>query len=185
MTPYEILQISTHATEAEIKGAYRRLAKALHPDSGDPGDVERFRQVQEAYETLSSPERRRAYDAAQRVPVSFVGGFTETVAPFRRGFEEIRAPGPEPSAHIDIVLSEAEAGRGGSVVLEVPVEAPCRRCDGRRFDFFGGCPSCAGTGRERGFERVAFAIPRGVEDGELVLARRRDGASVRARIRVR
>jgi len=185
MTPYEILQVSTDATEAEIKGAFRRLAKALHPDSGDPGDVERFRQVQQAYDTLSSPERRRAYDASQRAPVSFVGGFTETVPPFRRGFEEVRTPRPEPSAHLDIVLSEGEARRGGSAVLEVPVEAACSRCGGRAFDFFGSCPSCAGSGRRRLFERLVFVLPPGVEDGELVTARRRDGGRVRARVRVR
>lgn len=185
MTPYEILQVSPDATEAEIKRAFRRLAKALHPDSGNPGDVERFRRVQEAYETLSSPERRRAYDASSSVPVSFVGGFTETMRPSRRGFEEVRRPRPEPSAHLDIVLSEAEARRGGSAVLEVPLEATCLRCGGRAFDFFGACPRCAGTGRERRYERVVFDLPSGVEDGELVAGRAREGGSLRARVRVR
>lgn len=61
---YEILGVSRDATEKEIKQAYRRLVRRYHPDL-NPGDEqagERFKEVQEAYEVLSDPEKRQLYD---------------------------------------------------------------------------------------------------------------------------
>jgi curved DNA-binding protein len=89
---YELLGVSAGASDSEIKAAYRRLALQFHPDSGRPGDVERFREIQEAYETLSDPERRRTYDSARshRIPVSWTGGFEEPLAPFREVFARPR-----------------------------------------------------------------------------------------------
>src|SRR5512134_1580708 len=67
MDLYIVLGLAHGATEAEIKRAYRRLARRFHPDI-NPGDREaeaRFRQVLDAYETLMDPDRRRRYDAGQ------------------------------------------------------------------------------------------------------------------------
>jgi curved DNA-binding protein CbpA len=58
--PYELLGIPREAGDAEIKAAYRRLAKSAHPDSG--GDVDSFAQVKCAYELLKDPIRRKVYD---------------------------------------------------------------------------------------------------------------------------
>src|SRR5919107_3136616 len=62
---YEVLGVGRHADEAEIKKAFRRLARALHPDANpdDPTAEERFKEAAEAYEVLSDAERRRLYDA--------------------------------------------------------------------------------------------------------------------------
>ena len=63
-TYYEVLGVARDATAEQIKTAYRRLAKELHPDhhAGDVAKEQRFKVVTAAYEVLSDPERRRAYD---------------------------------------------------------------------------------------------------------------------------
>ncbi len=61
---YKVLGIDRGATEAEIRDAYRRRARETHPDVG--GDAAEFQAVQAAYETLSDPSRRRAYDRTGR-----------------------------------------------------------------------------------------------------------------------
>ena len=62
---YDVLGVGRGASEAEVKKAFRRLARELHPDvnNHDPGAEEKFKAAAEAYEVLSDPERRRVYDA--------------------------------------------------------------------------------------------------------------------------
>lgn len=60
---YETLQLSSSADADTVERVYRLLAKRYHPDNDRSGDVERFNQVREAYETLSDPDRRASYDA--------------------------------------------------------------------------------------------------------------------------
>ena len=70
---YETLGVPEGATPGEIKRAYRRIAFELHPDVGERPDAERFREVHEAYEVLSNPNRRRLYDikfSSQRQPLT-------------------------------------------------------------------------------------------------------------------
>lgn len=66
--PYEVLGIGTDATGADITRAYRRLARAVHPDSrpGDPAAAAEFQAVLDAYGLLSDPARRAAYDHQHR-----------------------------------------------------------------------------------------------------------------------
>jgi curved DNA-binding protein len=59
---YEVLQLSPNASGETIERVYRLLAKRYHPDNGGTGDVDRFTQVQTAFELLSDPVRRAAYD---------------------------------------------------------------------------------------------------------------------------
>src|SRR5438045_576481 len=61
---YRILEVASNATSAEIKAAYRRLAKIFHPDknSGNPAAEEKFKQIKDAYENLINPLRRKKYD---------------------------------------------------------------------------------------------------------------------------
>jgi len=180
---YEVLGLSPGASESEIKAAYRRLARAFHPDSGQPGDVASFREVQEAYDTLSDEEKRRRYDneTSHSVPVSWTGGFDEPLPPFRE--VSPRAPREAP-APLDIVLNEQEAARGGEVVLDIASDADCPECAGTGFGFYGWCPACRGEGVVRVRERIRFRVPKGADSGDEVLARASSGASVRARIRV-
>jgi len=66
-THYEVLQVGPGAADADIKSAYKRLAKATHPDANprDPLAHAKFIRVQEAYEVLSDPVRRASYDRLQ------------------------------------------------------------------------------------------------------------------------
>ena len=66
--PYDVLGVSRQASAREISRAYRRAARATHPDSqpDDPSAAERFRDLTAAYEILGDPERRAAYDRANR-----------------------------------------------------------------------------------------------------------------------
>jgi curved DNA-binding protein CbpA len=61
---YEVLQLSPRATADMVERVYRFLAKRYHPDNLETGDPEHFAQVHEAYEVLSNPERRAAYDVS-------------------------------------------------------------------------------------------------------------------------
>jgi curved DNA-binding protein CbpA len=59
---YEVLQLSPNASTETVERVYRMLAKRYHPDNQDTGDAARFAEVQNAYETLSAPSARAAYD---------------------------------------------------------------------------------------------------------------------------
>src|SRR5688500_5247715 len=83
---YELLGVDSRASQEDIKRAYRRLARQLHPDAnpGDPEAEARFKEVAQAYEVLSDPERRQRYDmygpeaagaaAGAGDPFGFAGG---------------------------------------------------------------------------------------------------------------
>jgi DnaJ-class molecular chaperone len=180
MDHYLTLGVLRHASEAEIKKAYRALVKEVHPDSGNPGDIRRFHAIQEAYEVLSDETQRRAYDIGGS-PVSWTGGFEQPLTPFR----ELR-PRPAPtSAHLDIVLSRHEALRGGEVVLEASHERTCDRCAGKGLDFFGWCSECRGEGWLQTRERIRFRVKPGLTHGDTVTSRASDGRLIRAQIRIK
>jgi curved DNA-binding protein CbpA len=63
---YEVLQISANAEPETVHRVYRLLAQRFHPDNGETGNETRFREITEAYEVLSSPERRAQYDVVHQ-----------------------------------------------------------------------------------------------------------------------
>src|ERR687886_1357516 len=71
---YKALGVSETASEAEIRRAYRKLAKQYHPDA-HPGSEDRFKEVSAAYEVLSDPGKRKEYDEVRRLGPMAAGGF--------------------------------------------------------------------------------------------------------------
>src|SRR4051794_24073430 len=88
---YEVLGVERGAGDAEIKRAFRKLAQQWHPDvSTDPGAQERFKEINEAYQVLSDPQRRQAYDMFGRAGVGGgEGGFGAGAAQGFGGFSDI------------------------------------------------------------------------------------------------
>lgn len=151
---YKILGVPRNATQEEIKRAYRKLARKYHPDvSKEPDAEEKFKEIQEAYEVLKDPEKRKLYDQLGphwkhgqefRPPPGFeerFGGFagftTEELGGFsdffellfgpgfrRGGFGPFRARGEDIEAEIAISLEEAYRGTIVPVALEVPEVDP-------------------------------------------------------------
>ena len=85
--PYRTLDVSKDASDAEIKRAYRKLARQYHPDR-NPGDAaaeERFKSIQSAYDKIGTAEGRREYDEQRRMEEMFQGGRSRS--PFGGGVE--------------------------------------------------------------------------------------------------
>ncbi|MHB1739328.1 MAG: molecular chaperone DnaJ [Actinomycetes bacterium] len=150
---YAILGVERDAQADEIKRAYRRLARQLHPDvNPDPATQERFKEITAAYEVLSDPSKREMYDLGAD-PLSSGGGFGPGF-----GFSDIMdaffggtsTRGPRPrqrrgqDALIRLDLSLAEAAFG--VTREIKVETAV------------ACPSCHGAGTAPGTEPAACRI---------------------------
>jgi molecular chaperone DnaJ len=172
MDLYIVLGLPHGATEADIKRAYRRLARRFHPDI-NPGDrvaEARFRQILDAYETLIDPQRRSRYDAGQgfetRVerPKSGFEGFdfsargVDHSATFGDLFAEVldergRAPAQARGAdlHHDVQLSFEEALSGAPRTITVTRRENCRACAGTGLTRVstGACPVCQGSGAVR------------------------------------
>lgn len=112
---YAILGVEPSAGEAEIKTAYRRLARKYHPDvSKEQGAEERFKAVNEAYEALRDPAKRKAYDQLR------AGGYRpgDQVRPPPGGFGNGRGPGGQPDFDFEEIFAGGGAGGGFSDFFE-------------------------------------------------------------------
>lgn len=189
---YEILGIPRTASEGEVKKAFRRLARELHPDVSDAPDAEeRFRQVAEAYEVLSKAETRDLYDRFGHTglrsggfqPGHFdLGSLSDIFSAFFGddlfgvGGRSARARGADVAAEVEITLAEAAAGATRPVPYEVA--ARCGRCGGDGAEpgtSVSVCPTCGGAGRLQQVARSVFgefvrsqACPRCAGAGRIV-----------------
>lgn len=170
---YEILGVDRTVTQDEIKRAFRRLAREHHPDvrKDDPGADERFKEINEAYQVLGDPERRTQYDRFG------------TVQPFGRGedardfgfgpFEDIfdmffgrrdtradrEAPQRGADVRYELDLTLEEASRGVEKAIEVERLDTCPSCFGtgaERGSAPETCPTCRGAGEVRYSQRTVF-----------------------------
>lgn len=197
---YDVLGVSKSAPESDIKSAYRKLARKYHPDvnPGDKSAEDKFKEVNEAYEVLSDPEKRKRYDALgpnwkageefrpppgwdeSRVDVGdmFGGGrgggfsdFFETL--FGRG--GVRARGGPGFAmrgsdiEAEIELALEEAHRGGTRSLTLQTTETCPECHGTGSkENKRHCPLCRGAGVIPRPKVLEVTIPSGVRDGSMI-----------------
>jgi molecular chaperone DnaJ len=175
---YASLGVARDARPEEIKQAYRRLARQLHPDAnpGDPAAEARFKEVALAYETLSDPARRQRYDQFGEAGVGGAGG----AGPFgpgggAGGFGDLfdmffngqaggspfggqggggRASGPPRGADVEAtaVLSFEEAVFGAEASVKVRTAVACEECEATGAAPGTSpqtCPDCGGAGQVR------------------------------------
>ena len=181
--PYRTLGLSPGASRDAIKAAFRALVKKEHPDTGEPFDVERFRRIRDAYESLMGRGQEPSRAPVPSHPVSWTGGFQEPLQPFQE-VRPARRPVETTPVHLEIHLSPAEAEAGGVVVLTAPGGGGCPACEGSGRGFYGVCEVCRGSTRPVGRERIELRLPRGVRSGTLLRARTSGGKTIVARVRV-
>lgn len=167
---YQILGIPRSASAEEIKKAYRRLARQYHPDVNPSKEAaEKFKEINEAYQVLSDPEKRRLYDTYgerwqdwQRAGVyaSDVGFDFDPFSDFGIGdiFDTIFGTTTRTAEERDIDIETQmeidleEAYRGATRKIQLEREEVCLTCGGsgaRPGGRVGTCPTCGGRGRVR------------------------------------
>jgi molecular chaperone DnaJ len=175
---YEVLGVARTAGETEIKKAFRRLARELHPDTNpDPGAEDAFKEAAEAYEVLSDAERRRVYDAYGHDGLRS-GGYSPNFEGFGSvsdlfsaffgagGFDVFgagrgAAAGPRQGADaaVAVTIDLGDAARGTTVEVAYDVEARCEHCRGNGAEPgtpIVTCSRCHGSGQLQAVSRSRF-----------------------------
>ena len=172
---YEVLGVEKSASDEEIKKAYRTLAKKYHPDlnNGDKECEIKFKEVNEAYEVLSDPQKRARYDQfGHEDPRAggAGGGYGDFTGGFGGGFDDIfsaffgggfggggqRARGPQRGDDLryDLTITFEEAAFGCEKEISVTRDENCEECGGtgaRKGTQPTQCPTCHGTGQVQSF----------------------------------
>jgi len=182
---YEVLGVSRTATDDEIKKAYRQLAKKYHPDM-NPGDKTaeaKFKEVLEAYNVLSDPDKRRQYDqfghAAFEAGGAGGGGFDFSGMDMGDIFGDLfgdlfgtrsrrQSNAPMQGAHIrtSVRISFEEAVFGTEKELELTLKDDCRTCGGtgaRPGTHPETCSKCGGKGQVVFTQQSFFGMVRNVQ----------------------
>jgi molecular chaperone DnaJ len=160
---YSVLGVERGASDAEIKRAFRKLAQQWHPDvSQDPAAHERFKEINEAYQVLSDPQRRQTYDLFGRAGLgqemgegfgsAGFGGFADIFDAFFGGAQAgARRGRPQAGSDLryDLRITFEEAIRGTEKEIEFPVLGRCETCQGSGAKEGTSpitCPQCNGRG---------------------------------------
>src|SRR5512140_3724362 len=165
---YEVLGVGRNASDDEIKGAFRKLARQYHPDvSKEPDAEEKFKEINEAYGVLSDSDKRARYDRFGKEGLGGMGsgGFHDYSADFGDLFEEIlggfgfstgrrsrNSPRRGRDLQMQVMLTFEEAVFGVEKEIEFQREETCSRCNGSGAEpgtTPARCSTCNGQGEVR------------------------------------
>ena len=177
---YEILGVGRDADEAQVKKAFRRLARELHPDvnAHDPEAEGKFKEAAEAYEVLSDSDKRRTYDAYGHDGLKS-GGYSPHFEDFGSisdlfsaffgagGFDAAFGQGRQPRAGamqggdvaVAAAIELAEAAHGKRVEVSYDATVRCETCSGNGAEPgtpIVACPTCHGSGQTQKVARTRF-----------------------------
>jgi molecular chaperone DnaJ len=170
---YEVLGVPRNANDEEIKRAFRKLAFQYHPDHNkNPGAEDKFKEINEAYQVLSDPEKRSSYDRYGRVATeegygfpdfgglgdifeSFFGGFGGS--PFGRTAQRAPQRGDSLQTHLTLSFEEAVFGCQKEVEIQRIENCPsCRGIGSQSGTNPQTCPECRGRGQVRKVQQSIF-----------------------------
>lgn len=193
---YAILGVAKNATDTEIKKAYRKLALQYHPDRNPDNKEaeEKFREVNEAYQVLSDPQKRAQYDQFGRVfdengssgfsgqdfgSTIFEEFFGDVFGDFfgnARSSRQRKRPRKGSNIEVSVDIEFKDACFGTSKKVKVPKTSNCKRCDGTGAEPGGvtTCNTCKGTGQitqRQGFFTLSTTCPQCGGTGEFIKER--------------
>jgi molecular chaperone DnaJ len=186
---YEVLGVAKNASEAEIKKAFKRLAMKFHPDR-NPDDTqaeENFKEAKEAYDILSDPQKRTAYDQFGHAGVepgmgagagaggaSFSDIFGDVFGDIFGGMHGGGRTRRGADLRYNLDLSLEEAVKGTSVKIRVPTSVQCSECGGsgaKKGSSPKTCTTCNGIGQVRmqqGFFSLQQTCPKCRGSGQII-----------------
>ena len=173
---YEILEVEKKASAEEIKRSFRRLARQYHPDVNKESDAEaKFKEINEAYQVLSNPQKRSQYDYFGKAGAGAgpgMGGFD--FSGFETNFEGFgdvfdmffgggartrQRTGPQRGEDLryDVSITLEEASKDTEIELEIPHMVTCDKCKGSGAEPGSKpkqCPTCHGSGQVKTSQRT-------------------------------